>query len=98
MDETAPEVLDEKAQKRKCCQDSFLASVVGLRPKEHQQAGPVRRAIGVVVLAGFHLFLLFWSAVTAVFQPHYRRVLAFQVRYLRDVLARELREGAPRAS
>ncbi len=80
---------DQGEKKRRCCEQSFLASVVGLEKAETRQAGPLRRAIGFVVLVGVHLHLLIWSALAAVFVPRYRRITGFQARYFADVMRRE---------
>ena len=56
---------------------------------QHQPVGGWRRAFGLLMLFGVHLWLLIWSLVWSLFAPRYRKVTRFQLRYFRDVLARE---------
>lgn len=84
-------ISQEAESKKKCCEQSFLASVAGLSGKEHSEVGPIRRALGFFILAGVHIHLIVWSALVSLFRPRYRRVLKFQLRYFKDVMAKELR-------
>lgn len=81
----------EAESKKKCCEQSFLASVAGLQGKERNEVGPARRALGLIILAGVHVYLIGWSAVVSLFRPRYRRVLKFQLRYFKDIMTKELR-------
>ena len=81
--------------KRRCCEQSFLASVAGLQRQDGSPAGPIRRLVGLFLLAGVHLQLLLWSAAVSIFRSRYRPVVLFQVRYFLDVMARELRSPKP---
>lgn len=86
---------EEAEAKRRCCEQSFLASVAGLQKEGGAAAaGPFRRGLGLFLLAGVHLHLLLWSALVSVFRPRYRPVVRFQLGYFRDVLAREFRHGS----
>ncbi len=81
----------EQSEKKKCCEQSFLGSVAGLQRDDLEEVGPARKALGLVILAGVHIHLIAWSAAMTPFVPRYRKILGFQVRYLIDVMGKELR-------
>jgi hypothetical protein len=85
-----PILTAEADEKKRCCEQSFLASVAGLQKDDPAQVGPIRRTIGLFMLAGVHLQLLAWSGIMAIFVPRYRRVIGFQWRYFKDVMAKEM--------
>ncbi len=87
----------EAQQKKKCCEQSFLGSVVGLQKDDRKEVGSFRRGLGLFILFGVHLYMLSWNALWSLFQPRYRRVLKFQWRYFKDVMAKELRQEPPAA-
>ena len=89
--EAAPEA---GAEKRKCCEQSFLGSVAGLqRDEAGEPPGPARRAVGLVILAGVHMHMMAWSAAMAPFVPRYRKVLRWQARFFIDVMGNELKRS-----
>ncbi len=81
---------EEAEAKRRCCEQSFLASVAGLQKDNGREAGKVQRLLGLFLLAGVHLHLILWSALVSLFRPRYRRVVRFQVQYFLDVMNKEL--------
>jgi len=86
--------FSEEAQaKKKCCEQSFLGSIVGLQKDDAKELGPMRKALGLFILAGVHTYLLIWSSLMSIFVPRYRRVLGFQIKYFRDVIADELKKN-----
>ena len=86
--------FSEEAQaKKKCCEQSFLGSIVGLQKDNAKQVGPFRKALGLVILAGVHAYLLIWSSLVSIFVPRYRRVLGFQLKYFKDVIVSELNKN-----
>ncbi len=61
------------------------------KAEAQRDMGALRRLLGLVILAGVHIFLLVWSCVVAVVVPRYRKICRFQVRYFMDVMGNELR-------
>lgn len=91
------EHLDEdQIKKKRCCEQSFLGSVVGMQNEEKQEVGSFRKAIGLLLLIGVHMHLLIWSWFASLFSPRFKKVVKFQKLYFKDVLAKELSgEKAP---
>jgi hypothetical protein len=86
--------FSEEAQaKKKCCEQSFLGSIVGLQKDDAKEVSPFRRALGLFILAGVHAYLLIWSSLVSIFVPRYRRLLGFQIKYFRDVIVGELKKN-----
>lgn len=85
------ELSREAEEKKRCCEQSFLARVAGLNNPDREKIGPVRRAFGLILLIGVHLHLLAWSLIVAIYRPRYRKVARFQLKYFFDVIGRELR-------
>ncbi len=86
-------ISKEAEAKKRCCEQSFLASVAGLNKDNQQEPGPFRRVIGFLLLAAVHLHMIMWSALVSTFKPRYRSIVVFQARYFRDVMSKELRSS-----
>jgi len=65
---------------------------------KHKQPGQpklaVPRPLGLLLLAGAHLFVLSWAFLLSLFKPRYRPVVRFHWRYFRDVMAKETKTKA----
>ena len=81
--------------KKKCCEQSFLGSLVGLNKPERGPVGPLRKTLGLFLLAGVHFHLIAWSALYSLIRPRYRPVVKFQVRYFKDIMADALKKPPP---
>lgn len=79
-----------QAKKKRCCQTAAVGLVMSDPRTRRIMPGPVRRLLGLSILAAAHLFTLCWGLLVSIFVPRYRPVVRFHYRYFRDVMAREL--------